>query len=179
MYAVFSANLAKELLTLTPKFVGLPLSKVPFSIKAKVISELLGLLLASQAEDGELDFLEGQWVAIRVEDLGLHFEVSFNGHWLVRPLTDAQVTFSAPSSELVLVAAGKEDPDTLFFQRKLSIQGDTELGLEVKNLLLGVEFASLPTPLRLSVEKLAAVIVHLQAKAKPTVVTAKPAGAYN
>ena len=61
-------------------------------------------------------------------------------------LTDAQVTFSANSAELVLVAA-KEDPDTLFFQRKLSIQGDTELGLVVKNLLLSIEFASMPIPI--------------------------------
>lgn len=83
------------------------------------------------------------------------------------------MTFSANSAELVLVAAAKEDPDTLFFQRKLSIQGDTELGLEVKNLLLSIEFASMPAPIRLSVEKLAAVIERLQIEAKPTIILAK------
>ena len=91
----------------------------------------------------------------------------------MRELTDAQVTFSAKSAELLLVAAAKEDPDTLFFQRKLSIEGDTELGLEVKNLLLSIEFASLPAPIRLSVEKLADAIVRLQLEAKPTVILAK------
>ncbi|MBW0278176.1 ubiquinone anaerobic biosynthesis accessory factor UbiT [Shewanella xiamenensis] len=173
MSAVFSANLAKQLLELTPKLIRLPLSKVPFSLKAKVLSQLLTQLLASQAEDGELDFLAGKWVAIRVEDLNLHFEVSFDGRWQVRELTDAQVTFSAKSAELLLVAAAKEDPDTLFFQRKLSIEGDTELGLEVKNLLLSIEFASLPAPIRLSVKKLADAIVRLQLEAKPTVILAK------
>ena len=87
-------------------------------------------------------------------------------------LTDAQVTFSANSAELVLVAA-KEDPDTLFFQRKLSIQGDTELGLVVKNLLLSIEFASMPIPIWLSVAKLAAVIEHLQIESKPTIILVK------
>jgi predicted lipid carrier protein YhbT len=31
--------------------------------------------------------------------------------------------------------ARQQDPDTLFFHRKLAIEGDTELGLVVKNLL--------------------------------------------
>lgn len=170
MSAVFSANIAKQLLTFTPKLVGFPLGKVPFSLKAKAISQLLGLLLAQQMADDELAFLADKWVAIRVEDLNLDFEVSFNRQWQVRKLTDAQVTFSANSAELVLVAAAKEDPDTLFFQRKLSIQGDTELGLEVKNLLLSIEFASMPMPIRLSVEKLAAVIERLQLEANPSMV---------
>lgn len=173
MSAVFSANVAKQLLTFTPKLMRLPLGKVPFSLKAKAISQLLGLLLAQQMADDELTFLADKWVAIRVEDLELDFEVSFNGQWQVRKLTDAQVTFSANSAELLLVAAAKEDPDTLFFQRKLSIQGDTELGLEVKNLLLSIEFASMPTPIRLSVEKLAAMIERLQIAAKPTVILGK------
>lgn len=173
MSAVFSANVAKQLLTFTPKLMRFPLGKVPFSLKAKAISQLLGLLLAQQMADDELTFLVDKWVAIRVEDLDLDFEVSFNGQWQVRKLTDAQVTFSANSAELLLVAAAKEDPDTLFFQRKLSIQGDTELGLEVKNLLLSIEFASMPAPIRLSVEKLAAMIERLQIAAKPTVILGK------
>ncbi|SIQ44464.1 Predicted lipid carrier protein YhbT, contains SCP2 domain [Shewanella morhuae] len=175
MSAVFSANLAKQLLEFTPKVIGFPLAKVPFSLKAKVISQLLRVLLAPQTHLDELNFLEDKWVAICVEDLQLAFEVSFDGQWQVRPLTDAQVTFSANSAELILVAAAKEDPDSLFFQRKMSIQGDTELGLEVKNLLLSIEFATMPAPIRLSVAKLAAAIERLQIEAKPTSILAKSA----
>ena len=47
-------------------------------------------------------------------------------------------------NDLILVAGRKEDPDTLFFQRRLSIEGDTELGLEVKNLMDNIEFEQLP-----------------------------------
>lgn len=173
MSAVFPANFAKQLLELTPKLIRFPLARVPFSVKAKVIRQLLGLLFASQAADDELGFLADQWVAIRVEDLDLSFEVSFDGQWQVRALTCAQVTFSANSAELVLVAAAKEDPDTLFFQRKLSIQGDTELGLEVKNLLLSVEFSTLPAPIRFSVERLASLIQGLQTEAKSSLILSK------
>jgi predicted lipid carrier protein YhbT len=34
----------------------------------------------------------------------------------------------------------QEDPDTLFFNRTLDIEGDTELGLIVKNMLDAVEW---------------------------------------
>jgi predicted lipid carrier protein YhbT len=46
-----------------------------------------------------------------------------------------------------LIAGRKEDPDTLFFQRRLSIEGDTELGLEVKNLMDSVDLDALPKPM--------------------------------
>ncbi len=38
------------------------------------------------------------------------------------------------------LAVRAEDPDTLFFQRKLAIEGDTETGLHVKNLLDGLDY---------------------------------------
>ena len=59
-----------------------------------------------------------------------------------KPKTD--VSFSTCVNDLILVAGRKEDADTLFFQRRLSIEGDTELGLEVKNLLDNIEFDNLP-----------------------------------
>ena len=39
----------------------------------------------------------------------------------------------------MLLAQRKQDPDTLFFSRRLSMQGDTELGLVVKNALDALE----------------------------------------
>ncbi|MGL4734573.1 MAG: ubiquinone anaerobic biosynthesis accessory factor UbiT, partial [Enterovibrio sp.] len=44
----------------------------------------------------------------------------------------------------LLLAARKEDPDTLFFQRRLLIEGDTALGLQVKNALDSVDLSALP-----------------------------------
>ena len=167
MQTPFLSNIAKQLLVLGPKLVRRPLVLVPFRLKAEILERLLSLLFSQQAEDEELEFLKDNWVAIDVVDMGLAFEVCFDNRWQVREPQGAAVTFSGESKELLLVAAGKEDPDTLFFQRKLSIEGDTELGLEVKNLLLSLEFDTMPSPLRHSIEKLAMVIQRLQLKASP------------
>ena len=43
---------------------------------------------------------------------------------------------------VVTLAMRKEDPDTLFFSRRLSMQGDTELGLLLKNTLDSLELPS-------------------------------------
>ncbi|MEZ5482089.1 MAG: SCP2 sterol-binding domain-containing protein [Porticoccaceae bacterium] len=55
-----------------------------------------------------------------------------------------RLRFSANLNDLVLIAARKADPDTLFFQRRLRIEGDTELGLEIKNLIDGIDLNALP-----------------------------------
>ncbi|MFT5236261.1 MAG: putative lipid carrier protein YhbT [Shewanella sp.] len=165
MQVPFLNSMAKQLLERGPKLLRRPLGLIPFRVKAEILERLLGQLLSQQADDEELEFLKGNWVAIDVIDMGLTFEVSFDCRWLIREPQAAAVTFSGHSKELLLVAAGKEDPDTLFFQRKLSIEGDTELGLEVKNLLLSTEFDTMPFPIRNSIEKLAMVIQALQLKA--------------
>ncbi|STL79926.1 sterol-binding protein [Escherichia coli] len=51
---------------------------------------------------------------------------------MVSQNAQADVSFSADASDLLMIAARKQDPDTLFFQRRLVIEGDTELGLYVK-----------------------------------------------
>lgn len=53
--------------------------------------------------------------------------------------------------------AGRKDPDMLFFQRRLVVEGDTELGLAVKNLLGAIEPDAVPAILRKGLQPLAAV----------------------
>jgi len=55
----------------------------------------------------------------------------------------------------VLIAARKQDPDTLFFQRRLRIEGDTELGLYVKNLMDAIDLDSMPVLLKSGLMRLA------------------------
>jgi predicted lipid carrier protein YhbT len=61
-----------------------------------------------------------------------------------QPAAEADVSFSADASDLLMIAARKQDPDTLFFQRRLVIEGDTELGLYVKNLMDAIELEQMP-----------------------------------
>jgi predicted lipid carrier protein YhbT len=45
------------------------------------------------------------------------------------------VTIRASFGDYLALALRREDPDTLFFTRRLVIEGDTGLGLEIKNAL--------------------------------------------
>jgi predicted lipid carrier protein YhbT len=61
--------------------------------------------------------------------------------------TAADLTLTAKAEDFVALAQRREDPDTLFFSRRLVMEGDTELGLLVKNSLDALEFKpSLPQP---------------------------------
>jgi predicted lipid carrier protein YhbT len=64
------------------------------------------------------------------------------------------VSFSADASDLLMIAARKQDPDTLFFQRRLVIEGDTD-GLYVKNLMDAIELEQMPKALRVMLMQLA------------------------
>jgi O2-independent ubiquinone biosynthesis accessory factor UbiT len=101
---------------------------------------------------------EVDWAAIRdkrfcvhVRDLGLktYFSVGDSG---LRPQfgDHADVTFTASARDFTRLALRLEDPDTLFFNRRLLIEGNTDLGLMVKNMLDAVELdtllVSLPAP---------------------------------
>ncbi len=84
--------------------------------------------------------LQGRRFCVKVRDLGLaaYFTLGPQGF---SPLVDecAHVTFTASAEDYLRLALRLEDPDTLFFNRRLLIEGDTALGLAVKNWLDGVE----------------------------------------
>ena len=66
-----------------------------------------------------------------------------NGYFrpIFRPAGSPDLAFRANLSDFLQVASRQEDPDTLFFNRELSIEGDTELGLIVKNMLDAVDLS--------------------------------------
>lgn len=95
-----------------------------------------------------LDLLENRSFLIEVLDTGTRASFTYRGgqwrpHFNVPAAHD--LTFSANLSAYLQLLARQEDPDTLFFNRELSIEGDTELGLIVKNMLDAIEWPKLPT----------------------------------
>ena len=56
---------------------------------------------------------------------------------------DYDLTLCADACTFLRLMVREEDPDTLFFSRELAIEGDTELGLIVKNMLDAVDLAAL------------------------------------
>tara|TARA_R110001583_G_scaffold22377_2_gene83953 strand:+ start:10324 stop:10863 length:540 start_codon:yes stop_codon:yes gene_type:complete len=140
------SNLQHQIVKKAPTILSFPSGMLPFFIQKKLLSELLMCLFKESIEDDELDFLEDKWLKVEVTDLKFCWFISFKNNQLLIQETCEQVdvTFSGNVNDLILIAGRKEDPDTLFFQRRLSIQGDTELGLEVKNLLDNIDFDNLP-----------------------------------
>jgi len=70
---------------------------------------------------------------------------------------EPDLIISASACDFLMLALRKEDPDTLFFSRRLCMEGDTELGLLVKNTLDALELP--PFDLRsLSPQKILAEI---------------------
>lgn len=113
--------------------------------------------MAEQIEMGELDFLQDKWLELRINDMGLAFFLTFreNKLFLSNQIKQADVSFSGNSSEFILLASRSEDPDTLFFQRRLMIEGDTELGLYIKNSIDGIDFDDWPAWLNRLIKKIA------------------------
>jgi predicted lipid carrier protein YhbT len=75
---------------------------------------------------------------LRLELAGLPFGPQFTlaGDCLVPvPFGAADVTIRAGLRDYLALALRREDPDSLFFSRRLVIEGDTALGLVVKNAL--------------------------------------------
>ena len=93
-----------------------------------------------------LQELEGKRFRVTVLDTGMVAEFSYS-QGAFRPVFvspgEPDLQFTARLSAFLQMVSRQEDPDTLFFNRSLSIEGDTELGLRVKNMLDALEWPRL------------------------------------
>ncbi|ATM75690.1 Putative lipid carrier protein [Serratia fonticola] len=139
-----------------PSLLRVPLKFTPFVLQRQVLQQVLSWQFRQALAEGDLEFLESRWLKIEVRDLALQWFMTVeNDRLVVSQQAEADVSFSGEANDLILIAARKQDPDTLFFQRRLQIEGDTELGLYVKNLMDAIDLDAMPTPLRVGLLRLA------------------------
>lgn len=126
------------------------LGRVPFKVQATVVGQTLNRLFGEAARHGDLDFLSGRFVAIEVSDAGIRWPLSLKDGRILLGTRDqaADARIRGNSAAYLALANRRADPDTLFFQRRLSMEGDTELGLYLKNWLDTLDLDALPTLLR-------------------------------
>lgn len=124
------ARLIERLPTLPPSFA---------------LTRVLNLALRQIIRRGDLQALYGKHIAIRVTDTGLrlYFTVGPDGFSPTAGSCTPDLAISATLHDFVLLAARREDPDTLFFNRRLVVEGNTELGLVAKNTLDSIELPQL------------------------------------
>ncbi len=122
-----------------------PIEWLPPPMLEALVARVAQHLLAEAIDDGSLDLLEGRILAIRITDPDLSIRLTLReGRLRGAEAGLAQVTISATCEDLLLLAAGHVDPDTLFFHRRLRLSGDTELGLAVKNVLDTIDLDAIP-----------------------------------
>jgi predicted lipid carrier protein YhbT len=95
-----------------------------------------------------LEPLLGKAVSLEASDLGTRVRVAYDGHMFKAygGGAPADLTIRATTACFLALALRREDPDTLFFTRRLVMTGDTDLGLVVKNLLDAIDWSRLPLP---------------------------------
>lgn len=108
---------------------------------------LVNRALAPRIDEGMLDFLGNRVIAIEATDLALAWALTLDGRHVRPARGPADATIRADSIALLLLAAQRVDADTLFFRRRLVVEGDTELGLHLKNVLDTLEMEDLPPAL--------------------------------
>ncbi|VAW45406.1 Uncharacterized protein YhbT [hydrothermal vent metagenome] len=130
-----------QLQPVLPTILSKPFSLLPERLHTSVIVRALNIFLAQALTDGELGFLQGQSVSIEVIDLKLKFALGLHNNKLISSqwLSGDNLNLSGTLYDFMLLASRQEDSDTLFFHRRLKMEGNTELGLEVKNLLDGMD----------------------------------------
>lgn len=133
-----------------------PLARLLAALPTRPPSRLFAVACNRLAWQGlrELDWsvMADRRVCVHAKDLGLRLYLTVTPQGLrAQSGQEAEVTFSADALDFVRLSLRLEDPDTLFFNRRLLIEGDTDLGLTLKNLLDTLEFdallASLPSGL--------------------------------
>ena len=139
-----------------PRLVGLPLKWCPQPVQGHLLEDVLNRLFGEMVDSGEFACLEGRRLAVEVSDMDLRWVISTAGQRLVvADEAGADAIIRGRAIEFLLLAARLEDPDTLFFQRRLEVTGDTALGLTVRNLLDRLPLEALPLPVRIVLNRAA------------------------
>ncbi len=138
-----------------PRRCGLLLRAIPPRWRARAALALLGRAVAPLGEGDTLEFLRGRRFGIEVSDLDLRWTLAWRDGRLRACVDPAEATVRGSLTDLLLLASRLEDADTLFFQRRLVLTGDTELGLTLRNVLDRLPWEQVPLGLRIALNRLA------------------------
>lgn len=141
-----------------PYLLTAPLRLIPNVFHSTALGVMLSRIFDAMLRAGELDFLEGRVLHIAVDDAGIEYRLTLLGGRLVAADRQRPVAacIAGTLHDFLLLATRREDADTLFFQRRLRMEGDTEVGLRVKNLLDGLEL-NVPAALHAAGEQAASL----------------------
>lgn len=119
----------------------LPLRFIPAAVHAELLARVFNHLMRGQTLGARLAALNGKTIGLHITDAPtlIRFRIE-NGRLARHDGAASDVTIRGALEEFWRLAMRTEDPDTLFFSRRLAIEGDTETGLHVKNLLDALDY---------------------------------------
>lgn len=128
---------ARSIVRRLPAPIGALGRRLPRLPASTAFAMALNLTLRRKFPADVLERLEGCTFAIVVEDAGVELLFRVRGRRFVPVATVAEpvLRFRAVAWDYAALAAREADPDTLFFNRRLVVEGNTEIALLVKNTL--------------------------------------------
>ena len=131
----------KKVPFLLPQPIARLLSRLPAYPGSLLFVTGLNLALSQRLAPDVTQMLAHKKLRLQVTDTHWTFDfIWLNGRFIAcQNKGPADLTISASAYDFVLLARRQEDPDTLFFSRRLAMEGDTELGLLVKNTIDAIE----------------------------------------
>ncbi|QKK01418.1 MAG: SCP2 domain-containing protein [Pseudomonadota bacterium] len=159
-----------------PRLVALPVRCCPQPLQRQLLEQLLNHLLGDMVAGGDFAYLSGHRLAIEVSDMDLRWVITSAGHRLETVGEDepADSTIRGRAVEFILLASRLEDPDTLFFQRRLEVIGNTTIGLTTRNLLDRLPLDELPLALRIVLNRAGRFARRIRAQKELTVTPGLP-----
>jgi predicted lipid carrier protein YhbT len=111
--------------------------RLPVQPPSFVLAQLLNRGLLARLDTDTRAAMTGRCVEIHVTDLGVRTRLQLGDRGFTIAPQDAPVALrvAATAAAFWRMASGDEDADTLFFERALVMEGDTDFGLLVKNTL--------------------------------------------
>lgn len=135
------------------KFIPRP---SPGRLLAIVFAEVFNRAMRGQGLTRRLHELDGKHIRLRTKELPWPLDLCVEGGTLraADSGTAMNITIRSSLEDLRRLAMRSEDADTLFFERRLCIEGETQTGLLIKNMLDALDWdweahlsSSFPAPL--------------------------------
>ena len=122
------------------------LGKLPSTPPCWALVTTLNQLKKREILPVDMSLLAGHSFEVHIldADMRLRFSADDARFSVDRATAEPDLRLAANLADFARMMLREEDPDTLFFNRKLVIEGDTELGLIVKNLLDSVDWSATP-----------------------------------
>ena len=126
---------------LLPSFLATLGQRLPAYPGSLLCVAALNLVLRPHLPDDVRAGLAGRHLRVLVSDAGVAFDFTWRGEGFAALRNNGvpDLEIGACTRDFIALARREQDPDTLFFSRRLSMEGDTELGLLVKNTLDAID----------------------------------------